>query len=286
MNDFMYTQCGPRSTFKPPLRGPETLQPMAEHHAQPQGRLALVTGGGRGIGEAVCRRLAASGLRVVVADIDGGNARAVAQSLGEGHHFRQFDVSEEAAVEAVFDDIEGSIGPVAVLVCVAGVLLMPGGERSPIKDTTLEDWERTFAVNARSVFLCGRAYLRRREAQPVAHGRVVTFGSVAAQLGGYRSSATYIGAKSAVLGLTKAMARESAHLGVTVNSVAPGLIDTDMLRGTVRSSGALDAAAANIPLGRIGTVDDVAGAVDYLVSEQAAYITGNVIDVNGGYRMQ
>ncbi|SFP12856.1 NAD(P)-dependent dehydrogenase, short-chain alcohol dehydrogenase family [Variovorax sp. OK605] len=272
-----------------PRSGPETLQPMADHHAQPHGRLALVTGGGRGIGEAVCRRLAASGFRVVVADIDGGNARAVAQSLGAEpgfHHFRQFDVSDEAAVEAAFDDIEGSIGPVAALVCVAGILLMPGGERSLIKDTSLEDWERTFAVNARSVFLCGRAYLRRREAAPVAHGRIVTFGSVAAQLGGYRSSATYIGAKSAVLGLTKAMARESAHMGVTVNSVAPGLIDTDMLRGTVQSSGALAAAAANIPLGRIGTVDDVAGAVDYLVSEQAAYITGNVIDVNGGYRMQ
>jgi NAD(P)-dependent dehydrogenase (short-subunit alcohol dehydrogenase family) len=259
---------------------------MSEHHAQPHGRLALVTGGGRGIGEAVCRRLAASGFRVVVADIDGDNARAVARSLGEGHHFRQFDVSQEAAVEAAFDDIESTLGPVAAMVCVAGILLMPGGERSPVKDTTLEDWERTFAVNARSVFLCGRAYLRRREAAPVAHGRIVTFGSVAAQLGGYRSSATYIGAKSAVLGLTKAMARESAHLGVTVNSVAPGLIDTDMLRGTVRSSGALDAAASSIPLGRIGTVDDVAGAVDYLVSEQAAYITGNVIDVNGGYRMQ
>jgi NAD(P)-dependent dehydrogenase (short-subunit alcohol dehydrogenase family) len=264
----------------------ETSHPMAEHHAQAPGRLALVTGGGRGIGEAVCRRLAASGLRVVVADIDGDNARAVAGSLGAGHHARQFDVSDEAAVEAAFEDIEAGIGPVGVVVCVAGLLLMPGGERSPIKDTSLEDWERTFAVNARGVFLCGRAYLRRREARPVAHGRIVTFGSVAAQLGGYRSSATYIGAKAAVLGLTKAMARESAHLGVTVNSVAPGLIDTEMLRGTVQSSGALAAAAANIPLGRIGTVDDVAGAVDYLVSEQAAYITGNVIDVNGGYRMQ
>ncbi len=259
---------------------------MAEHHAQAPGRLALVTGGGRGIGEAVCRRLAASGYRIVAADIDGDNARRVAQSLGEGHHVRQFDASEDAAVDAAFDDIETHIGPVAALVCVAGLLLMPGGERSPIRGTTLADWERTFAVNTRSVFLCGRAYLQRREAKPVPHGRIVTFGSVAAQLGGYRSSAAYIGAKAAVLGFTKAMARESAHLGVTVNAVAPGLIDTEMLRGTVRSSGALDAAAANIPLGRIGTVDDVAGAVDYLLSEHAAYITGNVIDVNGGYRMQ
>ncbi|MOA18306.1 3-oxoacyl-[acyl-carrier-protein] reductase FabG [compost metagenome] len=155
-----------------------------------------------------------------------------------------------------------------------------------IKDTTLDIWERSFAVNARGVFLCGRAYLRRREAAPLAHGRIVTFTSVAAQLGGYRSSASYIAAKSAVLGLTKAMARESAHLGVTVNGIAPGLIDTDMLRSTVTSSGALAAAAQAIPLGRIGTVDDVAAAVRFLASEEAGYITGSVIDVNGGYRMQ
>lgn len=249
-------------------------------------RIALVTGGGKGIGAAVCERLAASGCRVVVTDIDGANAAAVAGRLGTGHTHRTLDVSQEGTVEQVFDDVEASVGPVGVLVCVAGLLLMPGGERSPLKDTTLDDWERTFAVNARGVFLCGRAYLRRREALPVPQGRIVTFGSVAAQLGGYRSSATYIGAKSAVLGLTKAMAREAAHLGITANAVAPGLIDTDMLRATVSSSGALDAAAKAIPLGRIGTVDDVADAVDYLVSERASYLTGTVVDVNGGYRMQ
>ena len=174
-----------------------------------------------------------------------------------------------------------------VLVSAAGLLLFQAnGERPLIKDTTLDIWERSFAVNARGVFLCGRAYLRRREAAPLQHGRIVTFTSVAAQLGGYRSSASYIAAKSAVLGLTKAMARESAHLGVTVNGIAPGLIDTDMLRSTVTSSGALAAAAQAIPLGRIGTVGDVAAAVRFLASEEAGYITGSVIDVNGGYRMQ
>jgi len=171
-------------------------------------------------------------------------------------------------------------------VCAAGLLIMPGGERPLIKDMTLDIWERSHAVNARGAFLCSREYLRHREALPVADGRVVFFGSVAAQLGGYRSSAAYIGAKASVMAYAKAFARESAHLGITANVIAPGLIDTEMLRSTVSSSGALTAAAQNIPLGRIGTVDDVAAAVDYLVSPAAAYVTGNVIDVNGGYRMQ
>ena len=250
------------------------------------GRLAVVTGGGRGIGEAIARQLAAQGLRVVVADIDAANAARVADSLGAPHLGRAVDVADERAVDSLFDEIEASAGPVAVLVCVAGLLILPGGERPMIKDMSLDTWERSFAVNARGAFLCSRAYLRRREAAHVEHGRVVFFGSVAAQLGGYRSSAAYIGAKAAVHGYAKAFAREAAHLGITSNVIAPGLIDTEMLRSTVSSSGALAAVAQNIPLGRVGTVDDVASAVSYLVSPAASYITGDVIDVNGGYRMQ
>lgn len=249
-------------------------------------RLAVVTGGAGGIGEAVCRDLAASGMRVVVADIDGAGAQRVARSLGAAHEARTLDVADEAAVGELFDAVETAHGPVSVLVCVAGILILPGGERPLIKDMAVDTWERSFAVNTRGAFLCSREYLRRREALPVRDGRVVFFGSVAAQLGGYRSSAAYIGAKAAVHGYAKAFAREAAHLGITSNVIAPGLIDTDMLRSTVTSSGALAAAAQNIPLGRVGTVDDVAAAVSYLVSPAAAYITGNVIDVNGGYRMQ
>ena len=249
-------------------------------------RLALVTGGGRGIGEAICRQLASQGLRVVVADIDGDNAARVARELGAGHAGETVDVADEAAVTGLFERVEATHGPIAVLVCVAGLLILPNGERPLIKDMTMDTWERSFAVNTRGAYLCSREYLRRREAKPLAHGRVVTFTSVAAQLGGYRSSASYIAAKSAVLGLTKAMAREAAHLGITVNGIAPGLIDTDMLRSTVTSSGALAAAAQAIPLGRIGTAEEVAAAVRFLASEDAGYITGSVIDVNGGYRMQ
>lgn len=250
-------------------------------------RVAVVTGGGRGIGAGICHHLVRSGHRVVVVDIDGDSARQVATDLGPGGHTsRRVDVSDEAAVSAAFDDIEATVGPVSVLVCAAGLLIMPGGERPPIKDMTLDIWERSHAVNARGAFLCSREFLRHREARPAPHGRVVFFGSVAAQLGGYRSSAAYIGAKASVMAYAKAFARESAHLGITSNVIAPGLIDTEMLRSTVSSSGALVSAAQNIPLGRIGTVEDVATAVDYLVSPAAAYITGNVVDVNGGYRMQ
>ncbi|TAL87163.1 MAG: SDR family oxidoreductase [Candidimonas sp.] len=251
-------------------------------------RIALVTGAGGGIGACICQRLAAAGFRVIAGDIDSARAAQVAGTLGSsGHIPLAFDVSDEIAVENAFDHIEHHCGPVQAVVCAAGLLLFQAdGERPLIKNTSMDIWERSQAVNARGVFLCARAYINRREKEPVRHGRFVTFSSVAAQLGGYRSSASYIAAKSAVLGLTKAMAREVSHLGITVNSVAPGLIDTEMLRSTVSSSGAMQAAVANIPLGRIGTVDDVASAVEFLVSENAAYITGSVMDVNGGYRMQ
>lgn len=249
-------------------------------------RIAVVTGGGQGIGAGVCRQLAAAGLLVVVADIQADKAASVATGLGAPHTSRAVDVADEAAVVRLFDDVEATIGPVGVLVCAAGLLILPGGERPMITDMRLDTWERSFAVNTRGAFLCSREYLRRRTEHPVSQGRVIFFGSVAAQLGGYRASAAYIGAKAAVMGYAKAFARESAHLGITANAIAPGLIDTDMLRSTVSSSGALAAAAQAIPLGRIGTVDDVASAVSYLVSPAADYLTGLVIDVNGGYRMQ
>ena len=172
-----------------------------------------------------------------------------------------------------------------MLVTAAGILLLrPDGSRNPIAETSLEEWQQTLDINARGTFLFCRAYARRVTV-PREGGRVVTVGSVAAQLGGYRSSSSYIASKAAVLGFTKGLARELAPFGVTANSVAPGLIDAPMLRLSLDPAD--DAkAAAGIPLGRIGTPEDVAGAVSYLVSPDASYVTGNTIDVNGGYRMQ
>lgn len=262
--------------------GAQAQMPVASSDA----RVALVTGAAGGIGAAVAARLARDGLTVALADIDHAGAIACAAHLGKPHGAFHMDVADESSVRGCFDAVEAQLGPVAVLVNVAGLLIMPGGERPLIKDLSLDIWEKSMAVNSRGSFLCARDYLQRRERMPLAGGRAIFFGSVAAQLGGYRSSSAYIAAKAAVMGFAKAFARESAHLGITANTIAPGLIDTNMLRSTVSSNGTLEAAARSIPLGRIGTVDDVADAVAYLVSPAAEYITGSVIDVNGGYRMQ
>ncbi|OYU48776.1 MAG: short-chain dehydrogenase [Rhizobiales bacterium PAR1] len=249
-------------------------------------RVALVTGGCGGIGAAICRRLAADGLLVAVVDRPGAPVGEIAAQLkGAGHIGIEADVLQEAAAETAFTEVERRLGPVSVLVTAAGILLLrPDGSRNPIAETSLEEWQQTLDINARGTFLFCRAYARR-VTEPREGGRVVTVGSVAAQLGGYRSSSSYIASKAAVLGFTKGLARELATFGVTANSVAPGLIDAPMLRLSLDPAD--DAkAAAGIPLGRIGTPEDVAGAVSYLVSPDASYVTGNTIDVNGGYRMQ
>ncbi|WP_203236232.1 SDR family NAD(P)-dependent oxidoreductase [Methylobacterium crusticola] len=250
-------------------------------------RIALVTGGGRGIGQEVCRVLAGAGLTVAAADIDGAAAGRTAADLpGGGHTGYAADVADEASVETLFAAAERDLGPVAVLVCNAGKLLLHEGRRPLIAETSLANWQDMLGVNATGTFLCARAFLRLRAGRPVADGRVVTVSSVAAQLGGYNASAAYIAAKAAVIGLTKAIAREGAPLGITANAVAPGLIDTDMMKLAAGGAGATPASAANVPLGRLGRPRDVAEAVAFLASPASAYVTGTTLDVNGGYRMQ
>lgn len=250
-------------------------------------RAALVTGASGGIGRAVCQRLARDGYRIVVSDRDSSAAQALCAALpGDAHQAVAFDVTDEAAVRDAFATAEARLGGLDILVAGAGILLLrPGGERPPLTETSLDDWERTQAVNSRGTFLCIREFLRLRQRRPASHGRIVTVSSVAAQLGGYRASSAYIASKAAVLGLTKAAAREAAPQGITVNCVAPGLIDAPMLRLSL-PAGQDASAAAGIPLGRIGTPEDVAAAVAYLVSEEASYLTGVTVDINGGYRMQ
>lgn len=250
-------------------------------------RIALVTGASGGIGKAVCQRLAADGFCVIATDLSADAAGAVACALpGNGHAGYALDVADQTAVTTLIARVEADHGPVAVLVAAAGILILDeNGQRHPITEISLEEWSKTQDINSTGTFLLLREFLRARRDHSVKGARFIGFSSVAAQLGGYRSSAAYIASKSAVLGLIRAGAREGAQLDVAVNAVAPGLIDAPMLRLSL--SPERDAEIAqSIPQGRIGTPDDVAGAVSFLAGPDSAYVTGSVIDVNGGYRMQ
>jgi 3-oxoacyl-[acyl-carrier protein] reductase len=249
------------------------------------GEVCLVTGAAGGIGKAIVRRLASDGFQILATDLHVDDARAAIRDLpGSGHSAAALDVTSENAVADLFaEQAEHSICSV---VAAAGILLFaPGGDRPAITEIEVSDWELTHRVNSTGTFLLMREYLRRCARQPVKAGRFIGFSSVAAQLGGYRSSAAYIASKSAVMGLIKVGAREAAHMGVTVNAIAPGLIDAPMLRQSL-SPDQDQQAIANIPLQRIGTPEDVAGSVSFLMGPDGSYITGAVIDVNGGYRMQ
>jgi NAD(P)-dependent dehydrogenase (short-subunit alcohol dehydrogenase family) len=234
-------------------------------------RVALITGAASGIGAACSRALAAEGLAVAETD------RHAAPFL--------MDVTDEGAVERTFDDVEAKLGKIGVLVTSAGTMIAPTDRRPSLTEITAEAWDETFRVNARGTFFAVRALLRRRLADPVPHGRIVTISSAAAQTGGLRGGADYAASKAAVLALTKLAAREAAAIGMTVNSIAPGPVETPLFR-SVNPPGNDGPMLASVPLGRIGTPDEIAAAVRFLVSEPAGYITGSVIDVNGGSRMQ
>lgn len=264
----------------------ESLNPSPD--AAP--RVALITGGAGALGHAAATRLAADGLRVVVADVNLAQAQAIAEALpGTGHHGIALDVTSEDSVAQVFEAVETTIGPISVLATFAGVVGNASDGRQPaLVDTTLDTWNHTLAVNVTGTFLCVREFARWRARQPVAHGRVITVSSSAGQLGGYQSRSPYVTSKAAILGLTRVVARELAAQRITVNAVAPGPIETPMTRSSRKSDDvevAYDAMAL-MPLGRIGMPHEIAAAAGYLASIDAAFVTGATLDVNGGVRMQ
>lgn len=253
-------------------------------------RVALITGGASGLGLASARRLADDGLAVAVADLNAGAAMAAALQLpGSGHLGLTIDVTSEASVSAAFDTVQRQLGPVTVLACFAGILsTSPTPGRLPTTDITLAEWDTVMQVNARGSFLCIREMLRRVNGKPVAQGRIITVASLAGQIGGLQSGAAYSASKGAVLALSKVAAREAAALGITVNTISPGPIDTPMLHRTVppEQQGQKYLGTASVPLGRIGLPEEIAAAVGYLVSPGAAFVTGATIDVNGGLAMR
>ncbi len=232
------------------------------------GSRALVTGAGSGIGEAVARRLHAEGADVVLADVRGPAVEALAGELGERASGVQLDVRDEASVREVAAEVD-------VLANVAGI-----GSTTSAPDTPLAVWEDVFAVNARGTFLCCKHAIPGMVER--GGGAIVNMASIAG-LVGLRNRAAYSASKGAVISLTRALAIDHVADGVRVNAVCPGTVDSPWVRRLVDEAGeSLDALRARQPMGRLGSPDEIAEAVLYLASKDAAFVTGTAFVIDGG----
>jgi 3-oxoacyl-[acyl-carrier protein] reductase len=243
-----------------------------------QGKVAIVTGGAQGIGRQIALTLANAGADVVISDVQkAGAEEAAAQVAVSGRRSLalQVDVTSSVEVEGMVRSTVDQMGRLDILVCNAGIT----------RDTLLirmkeDDWNRVLDVNLKGAFLCMKA------AAPILSkqrsGRIIAIASVVAVLGN-AGQANYAASKAGLIGLTKTVAREYASRGITVNAVAPGFIDTAMTQAL--SEKVREELLRQIPLGRLGTPEDVAAAVRFLASDAAGYLTGQVIHVNGGMYM-
>ncbi|WP_164847508.1 SDR family NAD(P)-dependent oxidoreductase [Sphingobium algorifonticola] len=243
------------------------------------GRTALVTGAGQGLGRAIALRLASAGANVAVNDIDAAAAQnavdEIVSKAGAGIA-APGDVSAAQDVAAMFAVATQAMGGVDILVINAGIV-----RGQTVDETSLDDWNHVLAVNLGGAFLCTKAMLAQ-SVRPGSGGRIVMIGSVVAHQGTIHGWAHYGASKSGLHGLAKSIARPAARTGMTVNVVAPGVIRTDMLADNHGEDG-VAALAENVPLGRLGEPEDIAAAVHFLASDAARYITGAVLDVNGGF---
>jgi 3-oxoacyl-[acyl-carrier protein] reductase len=239
------------------------------------GRTALVTGSTRGIGRAIAESLAGAGARVAVVGRDQGRAAEVASTLGKGAEGFACDVADPASVVALVEAVERAFGQVDILVNNAG--LTRDNILFRIKD---DDWDAVIDANLRGAFVAIRAasrgMIKRR------WGRIINIASVVG-ITGNKGQANYAASKAGLIGLTKSVAKELASRNVLANAVAPGFIETDMT--AAMTAEARTGLAGQIPLERLGTPADIAGVVTFLASEQAAYITGQVVVVDGGMVM-
>jgi len=242
-----------------------------------QGRTALVTGAGRGIGKTLVRMLAQKGMKVGVNDVDRALVEGVVQEYrAEGWQVLALpgDVSRKEDVAAMVDKVEAELGPLWLLVNNAGVI-----NAAPTADLSEAAWDQAMAVDAKGVFLCSQAAIRKMI--PRRQGRIVNFSSIAGlivrtgQIG-------YCSAKAAVVHFTRCLAVEMAPHGITVNCLCPGMTRTEMLIGTARERGLdLDALVELIPAGHMAQEEDHANLVVYFASDQAAHVTGQVVAVDG-----
>jgi len=240
------------------------------------GQIALVTGASRGIGAAIAARLARDGARVIgTATTPAGAERVNASLAAHGGRGAVLDVVDQASIDALLADIEAREGAVGILCNNAGIT----------RDTLLlrmkaEDWEAVMQTNLASVFRLSKAVLRGM--MKARSGRIISIASVVG-LTGNAGQANYAAAKAGIIGFTKSLAREVGSRGITANVVAPGFIDTDMTRALLEAQ--RETLNGQIPLARLGQPEDIAAAVAFLASPDAAYITGETVHVNGGMYM-
>jgi 3-oxoacyl-[acyl-carrier protein] reductase len=239
------------------------------------GQMALVTGASRGIGQAIAKSLADAGARVIGTATSESGAAAISAALGDKGRGAVLDVGNAGSIDALLADLDAKNEMPTILVNNAAIT----------RDTLLlrmkpEDWDAVITTNLTSVFRLSKGCLKRMMKER--KGRIVSLTSIVG-LTGNAGQANYAAAKAGILGFTKSLAKEIASRGVTVNAVAPGFIDTDMTRALNDEQRA--ALITQVPMARLGSVDDIAGAVLFLCSPAASYITGETLHVNGGMYM-
>lgn len=249
------------------------------------GRVALVTGGGRGIGLATARRLAQDGFALALADIDAARAAASAVALtAEGITAAGFgcDVSDTASVAAMVAEVEARFGRIDVLVNSAGILPRVNGRNPTVEGMPVEIWLQTLAVNLTGTFLVCRAVVPVMKRS--GWGRIVNISSRSGRMR-TAGNAHYSASKSGLFGLSRVLAGEVGAYGITVNCIAPSRIDTELNRNLENIDALQAQNAAESPLGRLAEPEDVANTVAFLASDQASFLTGTIIDVTGGTYM-
>lgn len=239
------------------------------------GRTAIITGGGSGIGRACCKKLAEYGAEVVAADINLEGAQKTAEDIiaqGGKAYAANLDVMDLESVKKLMQLVDERSGRIDILVNSAGIL-----DSTRLPDMTIERWDRMIDINLRGTFFCCQQVIPYMEKHK--RGAIVNISSQAGQVGGWMAGVNYSATKGGILALTKALARHCGPMGIRVNDVAPGQIATEMTadRGDT---------AEGIPLGRLGTAEDVANGVYFLASDLSAFCDGMTVDINGGQFMR
>lgn len=255
---------------------------MAREHATQRevvvgrldGKVALVTGGARGIGAADVRRFVAEGAQVLVTDVLDGEGAALVDELGDAAAYRRLDVTDPAAWTEAVDDATGRFGHLDVLANNAGIMFA-----GTLEATALDDYRRVVEVNQIGVFLGMQAVAPAMRA--AGGGSIVNTSSLAG-LAGYSTVFAYVASKWAVRGMTKAAALELGHDGIRVNSIHPGAIDTPMIHDPSLPEGAIDELFATQPIPRVGRPEEVAALVTFLASDESSYCTGHEYVIDGG----